>query len=328
MSYNSGSGSADNGSGDSRDSQLYRELQEQRRLEEKGEAAADQWEPERIGAVFSQLDRYTVEGPSGQQTQSLLALAAAYATQPERTVAAPSSRRVPRHDRPERQPTAAISLPVRLMQRMAAQAKTMHWLFWLISAFMVGTGAAVEGLAASEWFSSSTKSDVFLFTILLLPVASVAYSLRSMHTPMSELEATFPVTPVQLMVARVGTILLYDLLLALLFYGILVMTGTSGEFGSSTAVLITDLLLPICLSTLAALAAMLRFGTWPGTAVVLAVGVIQFSAGERLGVFQLFSEYGSTNWLASKLVAVNLAIALGVCTSMLLRHRHYYKQDE
>lgn len=145
---------------------------------------------------------------------------------------------------------------------------------------------------------------------------------------MSELEATFPVTPVQLMVARIGTILLYDLLLALLFYGILVTTGTSGEFGSGTAALITDLLLPICLSTFAALAAMLRFGTWPGTAAVLAVGVIQFSAGERLGVFQLFSEYGSAQWFASKFLSVSLAVALGVCTSMLLRHGHYYKQRE
>ncbi|WP_339172234.1 hypothetical protein NSQ55_07085 [Paenibacillus sp. FSL H7-0943] len=323
MSYISGAGSADKAS---RDSQLHRELQEQRQLEEKGEAAADRWEHDQIGAVFSQLDRYTVDGPSGQQTESLLALAATYATQPEWAVAVPSSKLVARHDRPGRQATVAISLPVRLMQRMAAQVRTMHWLFWLTSALMIGIGAVVEGLVASEWFSSSAKPDVFLFTILLLPVASVAYSLRSMHTPMSELEATFPVTPVQLMVARIGTILLYDLLLALLFYGILVMTGTSGEFGSNTTLLITDLLLPICLSAFAALAAMLRFGTWPGTAVVLAVGVIQFSAGERLGVFQLFSEYGSEHWLASKLVAVSLAIALGVITSILLRHRHYYKQ--
>lgn len=325
MSYISGSGSADNGS---RDSQLHRELQEQKRLEEKGEAAADRWEHDQIEAVFSQLDRYTVEGLNGQQTQSLLALAAAYASQPERSVAVPSSRRVASHDRPGRLPAIAMSLPVKLIQQMAAQARTMHWLFWLISVLMIGIGAVIEGLAASEWFSSSTKPDVFLFTILLLPVASVAYSLRSMHTPMSELEATFPVTPVQLMVARIGTILLYDLLLALLFYGILVLTGTSSEFGSNTTVLITDLLLPICLSAFAALAAMLRFGTWPGTAAVLAVGVIQFSAGERLGVFQLFSEYGSDHWLASKLVAVSLAIALGVITSILLRHRHYYKQYE
>lgn len=86
MSYISGSRSADNGS---RDIQLHRELQEQKRLEEKSEAAADRWEHDQIEAVFSQLDRYTVEGPSGQQTQSLLALAAGYATQPERAVTAP-----------------------------------------------------------------------------------------------------------------------------------------------------------------------------------------------------------------------------------------------
>lgn len=323
MSYISGRGSADNGS---RDSQLYRELQEQRRLEDRREAEEDRWELDQIGAVFSQLDRYTVEGPTGQQTESLLSLAAAYAAQPERTVAAPPSRRGARHDRRERQPVVAMSLPIRLMQRMAAQARTMHWLFWLLSAIMLGAGAAIEGLAASEWFSISAKSDVFLFTILLLPVASVAYSLRSMHSPMGELEATFPVTPIQLMVARIGTILLYDLLLALLFCGILVTTGTGGELGSITAILITEILLPICLSTFAALAAMLCFGTWPGTAVVLAVGVIQFSAGERLGMFQLFSEYGSAHWLTSKLVAVGLAVALGCCTSMLLRHRYYYKQ--
>lgn len=325
MSYISGSGNADNAS---RDSQLHRELQEQRQLEEKDEAAADRLEHEQIGAVFSQLDRYTVDGPSARQAESLLALAAAYATQPERAVAAPSSKRMPRHDRPVRKPAVAMSLPVRLIQRMAAQARTMHWLFWLISALMAGTGAALDQLAANAWFINSPKPDVFLFTILLLPVASVAYSLRSMHTPMSELEATFPVTPVQLMIARIGTILLYDLLLAVLFYGILVMTGTSVVFGSGTAVLIIDLLLPVCLSMFAALAAMLRFGTWPGTVVVLAVGVIQFSAGERLGVFQLFSEYGSAHWLASKLVAVNLAVVLGVCISMMLRHRHYYKQHE
>ncbi|MNB98609.1 RNA polymerase sigma-28 factor precursor [compost metagenome] len=40
----------------------------------------------------------------------------------------------------------------------------------------------------------------------------------------------------------------------------------------------------------------------------------------------LFSEYGSEHWLASKLVAVSLAIVLGVITSILLCHRHYYKQ--
>lgn len=97
MSYISGAGSADKAS---RDSQLHRELQEQRQLEEKGEAAADRWEHDQIGAVFSQLDRYTVDGPSGQQTESLLALAATYATQPEWAVAVPSSKRVARHDRP------------------------------------------------------------------------------------------------------------------------------------------------------------------------------------------------------------------------------------
>lgn len=325
MSYMSGSGSAGNAS---RDSQLHRELQEQRELEEKGEAAADDWEHDRIRAVFNRLDRYTVDGPSARQAESLLELAAIYATLPEQVVAASSSRQVARHDRPVRQAAIAMSLPVRLIQRMAAQARTMHWLFWFISALMVGIGAVIERLAASEWFSSPAKPDVFLFTILLLPVASVAYSLRSMHTPMSELEGTFPVTPVQLMVARIGTILLYDLLIALLFYGILVTTGTGGELGSGTAALITNLLLPICLSTFAALAAMLRFGTWPGTAAVLAVGVIQFFAGERLGVFQLFSEYGSAHWLASKLVGVSLAVALGVCTNMLLRQHHYYKQHE
>lgn len=326
MSYSSGSGSTGRAS---RECQLHRELQEQRQLEENGEAAAERWEHDQLGALFSQLDRYTVDGPSSQEKESLLALAAAYAAQPVRSAAESPSRRAARDDRPaRRQPAVTMSLPVRLMQRMAVQARTMHWLFWLISALLIGAGAAIEGLTAIELISSPGGSDVFLFTILLLPVASVAYSLRSMHTPMGELEATFPVTPVQLLVARIGTILLYDLLLALLFYGILLMTGSSGEFGSSAAVLITELLLPICLSTFASLAAMLRFGTWPGTAVVLAAGVIQFFAGERLGILQLFSEYGSSHWLASKLVAVILAAALSVCTGMLLRRRHYYKQYE
>lgn len=106
------------------------------------------------------------------------------------------------------------------------------------------------------------------------------------------------------MVARIGTILLYDLLLALLFYGILVTTGTSGEFGSSTAALVTNLLLPICLSTFAALAAMLRFGTWPGTAVVLAVGVIQFSAGGGLACFNYSANTAPLTGLQASLLVL------------------------
>ncbi|WNS46080.1 hypothetical protein [Paenibacillus sp. MMS20-IR301] len=323
MSSITRSGDGNNGS---RDSQLNRELQEQRQLEEKGEAAADQWKLEQLGAVFGQLDRYTVEGLSGQQTESLLLLAAAYAAKPQQVAEAPAplSARMARQDRPGRLSGPAMPLPIRLVQRMAAQARTMHWLFWLISALIAGTGAVIERLAASGW----AKPDVFLSTVLLLPVASVAYSLRSMHTPMSELEATFPVTPMQLMTARIGTILLYDLLLALMFYGIIATAGPRGGSGAGIAVLISDLLLPVCLSTFAALAAMLIFGTWPGSAVVLAAGVIQLSAGERLGMFQLFSEYGSAHWLASKLVAVSLALGLVVGTMLLLRRRYYFKLHE
>lgn len=327
MSYVSGSGSTDK---TSRNSQLCKELQEQQQLEERSETSVGRGEYDPVIAVFNQLDRYTVDGPSQQATADLLALAASYTTLPEQEVTVPSPKRVARLDERtgQQQSAVAVSLPVRLMQAMAVQARTMHALFWLISALVAGAGAAIQWLAVTKLFAIPGLSAIFLSTVLLLSVASVAYSLRSMHTPMSELEATFPVTPLQLMVARMGTILLYDLFLALLFTGLLVMTDTSGEFGVHATIRIIDLLLPICLSTFAALAAMLRFGTWPGTVIVLAVGVLQFVAGDSLGVFQLFGAYGSAHWLASKLIAAALTIALGICTYLLLRHRHYYKHQE
>jgi hypothetical protein len=313
-----------------RDNQLYREWQEQQPDEDKTATTTENVEPESIRTVFSQLDRYTVDGPSQQATAVLLALAASYATLPEQEVTEPSPKRMARLDeRPVQQQSAvALSLPVRLMQAMAVQARTLHALFWLISALVAGAGAAIQWLAVAKSFAIPGLSAIFLSTVLLLSVASVAYSLRSMHTPMSELETTFPVTPIQLMVARIGTILIYDLFLALLFTGLLVMTGTSGEFGVHATVRVIDLLLLLCLSTFAALTAMLRFGTWPGTIIVLTIGVLQFVAGDRLGVFQLFGAYGSTHWLASKLIAAALTITLGICTCLLLRHRHYYKHQE
>ena len=330
MSYPSKAGSTDK---ISRNNHLYREWQEQQENEEQADKTAEQTEPERLGGVFNQLDRYTVDGPGQHATAALLAIAASYAIPPEQAqavAAVPSQKRLARLDERsgQPQPVVAFSLPLRLLQAMVVQARTLHRLFWLISALFVGAGAAIEWLAVSKGFTFPAMPDLFLSTVLLLTVASVAYSLRSMHTPMSELEATFPVTPVQLMVSRVGSILLYDLLLAFLFNGILVLTDTSGVYNINIAIGMIDLLLPICLSTLAALAAMLRFGTWPGTAIVLTVGILQFVAGDRLGVFHLFKEYGSAQWFASKLIAVVLAIALGGCTSLLVRQRHYYKHQE
>lgn len=327
MSHTSGNGNASDGVDYG---QLYSELEEEQQQEDNHEATEDGITPERIGTLFDQLERYTVDGPSRKQTQTVLALAAAYANQPQRTAAVPSAARTarPNDDAAGRPLHTPASLPVWLMQHMAIQARTMHRLFWLVSALMAGIGASIEGMAVRKGFLSPAIPDVFLVTVLLLTVASVAYSLRSMHTPMSELEGTFPVTPTQLMVGRIGAILFYDLCLTLLFYGMLVFMGLSGHYGGSVAIRIIDLLLPICLSTFAALAAMLRFGTWPGTVIVLAIGVLQFVAGDRLGVFQLFGAYGSAHWLASKLIAVALAIALAICTYLLLRHRHYYKHQE
>jgi len=311
-----------------RNSELYEELHEQRRLEEQDITIESSRKDNEFEEVFKKLDHYSVDGPSQHQTQSLLSLAASYAALSEQVDVQAGSRRVRRYDRLVRESVEATTLPVRLMKHMIAQTRTLHWLFWLISALMVGIGAVIEGLTTNGWFSSPTKPDIFLYTMLLLPIASVAYSLRSMHTPMGELEATFPVSPLQLMVARIGTILLYDLFLALMFYGVLSLTGDGVQFGGTTAVVVADLLLPICLSTFAALTAMLCFGTWPGTVLVLAIGIIQFSAGERLGIFHLFSQYGSHYWLLSKLIAVTLSAMLGICTSMLLRHRYYYKRNE
>lgn len=101
----------------------------------------------------------------------------------------------------------------------------------------------------------------------------------------------------------------------LVFCGMLTLTGKGGSYGPLTASVISNLILPFFLSTCAALAAMLRLGTWPGTAVVLvAAGVIQYSAVERLDAFHRFSEYGSPYWLTSKLVAAGIALTLGAWT--------------
>ncbi len=274
--------------------------------------------------LFHKLERFTVDGPSERSEKALLALATSYAlssatntesTPPTVTLRQRTIRPMPR--------TGKVRM--QLLQRMVAQAGTIHWLFWLCSAIAICVAATLQAYVQKRY---TDGPDMLLIALLIVPVASVAYSLRSLRTPMGELEATFQVTPAQLMVARIGIILGYHIGLGLMVYSVLAAVGYSSGTGNVIVHLITMLLLPLCLSTFSAFAAMLCFGTWPGTAVVFALGAIQFMAGDKLGVFQLFSEYGSPGWLASKLMGIGIVLTLAVAIYLLANKKRFAWQWE
>jgi len=303
-------------------SELLNELHlEEQAIDDTDKALRNEKNMEKL---FHKLERFTVDGPSERSEKALLALAASYAlpsaANAERTPQTMATRQCSMRSMPR-----AGNARLQLLQRVIAQTGTMHWLFWICSAIAIGAATALQAYVQERY---ADGPNVLLIALLIVPVASVAYSLRSLRTPMGELEATFPVTPAQLMAARIGIILGYHIGLGLMVYSVAAAAGYGSGAGNAIVQLITTLLLPLFLSTFAAWASMLCFGTWPGTVVVLALGAIQLVAGDKLGVFQLFSEYGSPGWLPSKLIGIGLMLALAVAIRLLASRKRLIWQWE
>lgn len=262
-----------------------------------------------VDAVVDQLERYTMSAPTESQTAALLAKLYDSAT-----VEGASGRFSDLWLHEEREPE---SIWLRLSRSWLRHIRMFAWPFWVVSSLIV-----LAGVCIMPWLERDAV-HLFIFLASLLGGCSVLYMMRMARSPMAELEATWPVTPVQLLIGRLGVLLLYDIALALAASGVLYLFGLEWSFMP----FIISWLVPLCFSTIFALAVMLRFGTWSGAMLFICVWSVQLAGQTHLRWFHLFSSPDSPYWMSSKIVAVMLTAGLTVYVLRLLRSHRFYSGE-
>ncbi|WP_088832448.1 hypothetical protein [Paenibacillus tyrfis] len=256
---------------------------------DKGDAGG--WGREVFEETARGLERYRGAGPSDEQTKALLARLTPQAAEPERPRFA---------DRlPHAEPGSA-PLWVALIRFIAPQVRLFSKAFWIVSAVIMIFGALAMPLVGRNGINS------FVFVSSFVAGIGVFYALRSYGTPMSKLEATFPVSPVEMMMGRLGIIILYDMILALAASVLLSLTGQSGPLFA----FIIGWLAPLCFCTALAFAAIVRFGPRIGAVLSLAVWMAQFALRDVLGPFYFMSDTGYAFWGSSRMIAFVIAAIL------------------
>ncbi|MFD2170514.1 hypothetical protein [Tumebacillus lipolyticus] len=269
---------------------IWRELEPIFR-EEADKGDAEEWCQEAFEGTTRGLERYRVEGPSDEQTKALLARLTPLVAEPERLRFA---------DRlPHAEPGSA-PLWVALIRFLAPQVRLFSKSFWIVSAVIMMIGALAMPLIGRSGINS------FVFVSTFVAGIGVFYALRSYGTPMSKLEATFPVSPVEMMLGRLGIIVLYDMILALAASVLLSLTGQTGPLFA----FIIGWLAPLCFCTALAFAAIVRFGPRIGAGLSLAVWAAQLALRDLLGPFYFMSDTGYAYWGSSRIIAFAMTAML------------------
>lgn len=246
------------------------------------------------------MERYQVAGPTDEQTKALLTRLAPLLVEPKRVRFA---------DRLLIAEAGQASLWLKLIRSITSQVRLFSKSFWIVSAVIMIAGALLMPFAVGVGVNS------FLLVSSLVSGVSVFYALRSYGTPMAKLESTFPVAPVEVMTGRLGIIVFYDILLALAASIVLSISGLTG----SLFAFIVSWLVPLCLCTLLAFVAAVRFGPWLGGGLSTAIWVVQLSLRDLLGPFYLFGGPGYAHWGTSLLLGLALTAFLSIMAYRLVR---------
>lgn len=266
---------------------IWQELNE---TESEESATSDPISEEAFGRITGMLDRYTADAPTAEDSKRLIeALHAARDSSARlRSVPVPGSK------------TASKNRLGRILHVVMTQVRLFSWTFWLVSAFIVLLGAW------SGLFANSGTAHPLLIVVPLLAALSVCVAFRSYGTPMFELEMSLPISPSQLVYGRLLLIIVYDIALALA--GLLMF----GSFSNGWIVLIADLLVPLGVTVLLALTALLYMKLYAAALVSVFVWTVQLFVNDRLGVFYLLNGSSSDPlWLQSKLTGCIVAAVLG-----------------
>jgi hypothetical protein len=151
------------------------------------------------------------------------------------------------------------------------------------------------------------KEDATQPLVIIVPAVaalSVFGAFRSYGTPMFRLEMSMPISPAQLVYGRLLLIVGYDVLLALA--ASLLMGASMKELGLH----IINWLMPLGISSMAALAAMLYMKLSGAIVTSLLVWSLQLILNDRLGMFYWFGSYQEADWTMSKLVGGLFIIVL------------------
>jgi hypothetical protein len=307
--------------------ELLEELREGQRIaesEEKsggsaawGNKAGDhKFNAEEMQSVFHRLDRFTAPAPGEDKTCELV-----NSVTVRMRVSVSNDGRFSDQWLGEKGDAAESgfifqSLLSRLYRLLLSQVHVFSWLFWVVSVSVIGFGA---WLVPQIQFGNI---DPFAAAATVLSGGGILYALRSLNQPMAELEETFPVTPVQLIVGRMSIILFYDIFLALAATIVLALFG----YAPDIPVFIASWLIPLCLCMALAVALMFRFGTWISSIVSLIVWAGQITAKEHLGPFYFLSRADYVHWLSSKLLAVALTAALLLYILPIFKKQGFYQR--
>jgi hypothetical protein len=120
------------------------------------------------------------------------------------------------------------------------------------------------------------------------------------------LELSLPISPAQLIYGRLLLIVGYNVLLALA--ASLLVDSSIREIG----ILIVNWLIPLGVSSLVALTAMMYMKLSSAVITSLLVWSVQLLLNDKLGVFYLFSTRYQDGWAMSKIVGCSLIVALAM----------------
>lgn len=281
---------------DNRFHKLWQDIEAESMGRQHGSNEVDESTIERheFNLLAEKLERYTVAAPSIEQTQALMAVLSPIITDVSRL----------EHTNAEftHHQQTNTSLWKRFADLSLQQVRLFSWIFWVISAVIIGAGAIMTPLFHKELINP------FIAVAPIVAGIGMFYALRSYRTPMGELEATFPVSKSEIMMGRLGVILVYNIGIALLASLMLNFLGLTG----SLLLFIISWLVPLCFSTFLTLFAMLMFGTLPGASITLAVLGTQIIMRDVLGPFYLLSDLGYQYWEISKLIGIGVTIVMAL----------------
>jgi hypothetical protein len=241
---------------------------------------------DQLDEVTYALERYTIDTPTLEDSRRLMnALSAARNYTIE-------------HSTRKRELSTWNRL-LRIMRVVRSQTRLLSLPFWLISAFIMLLGG---------WSGIFVKANMVQPLIFIVPAVAaigVCAAFRSYGTPMFRLELSLPISPAQLIYGRLLLIVGYNVLLALA--ASLLVDSPIKEIG----ILIVNWLIPLGVSSLVALTAMLYMKLSSAVITSLLVWSVQLLLNDKLGVFYLFSRY-QDGWAMSKIVGCSLIVALAL----------------
>lgn len=266
-------------------SAMERELWEE--LNDGSEEGGEALTPEQMNRLVEGLSRFTVEPPKADDTKRLAAALSARWEEGRQAAAGRKRRKL-----------SELGLLVHLMSWLRPQIRLFAWPFWVVSAAIVLIGGLLGSL-----FGEINAAQPLVFVTPLLAALSVCYVFRSFGTPMFELELSMPVSPIQLVFGRLTLIVAYDVVLTTLVSLLAKHPADVGAF-------IASWLIPLGVSSLAALVVMLYYGILSGLLMSVFVWAVQLILNERLGMLYIFSGESYPDWLASKLIGFGLIVVL------------------